>query len=702
MTYRYSLCFPLRNPLRSRLRDRAAEPRRGAPEPFPSVVPLLLLGLLLAPGGIANAQDEPRPDSLGESRQDSAVLPLDPIMVTVSRLPLRPSRAGFAVTVVPEVTLRAERAPYALEVLRELPGAFIDEATGPGGPAIVRLRGGEEVFSQILMDGVQVNENGGFFDFQGVTLTNIGQVEVARGPQSALYGSSAVSGVVQFITPPGEQGPLRLGGTVEGGGGIDAGRSFRGNAVARGGTPAVLYSGGVGLAYNRGLYDIAHDTWTRDGSLRLDAHPGDRVELTGIVRFIGVESDHPVRDAGVTRVPLDPNAGLERDRYVVTGRARFDASDRWTHGLTVSAFRQDFLYFDERDDIEQPPEFTVVDADLEFSSDLWRTTIEYLGSYTTARRPEDARMAVAYGATWEREDLHTTLAGDFGDSEADFDRESVAAFADLRGRPHSRLDLMVGARAERYEGLGTEITPRGSLIFHAFPDLLSVRAAAGRAYKVPNLQQQFPDNPFISPNPDLEAETSVSWELGADLGVDRLALAATGFRQDFENLIRTVPGEDDRLQDRNVGESRAWGVEASLRYRVAPTVVSGVEVTRTWTEIIDNEGLPPDQYPEGGTLPFRPELIGSVFVHARVAPGVELVTRATYLGRQVVLTERFSGRREPIDGYVRLDATANYRLTRHGAVYLRAVNLLDTPYDTAYDRPGIPLTLVFGLALDPG
>lgn len=706
MIYRYSPGLHLRNPTllpsaRPHAASRARESGAYAPLPVLGLL-LLLIGSSLVFERPVVAQEGSPPDSLREADPDSAVFPLDPIMVTVSRLPLRPSRAGFAVTVVPEVALRTQRPRYAMDVLRELPGAFLDEATGPGGPSIIRLRGGEEVFSQILMDGVQVNENGGFFDFQGVTLTNVGQIEVARGPQSALYGSSAVSGVVQFLTPPGDPGPLRLGGMLEGGGGIGSGRSFRGNAVARGGSPALLYSGGVGLSYNRGIYEVSHDTWTRDGSLRLDTRPADRLELTGIARYIGIESNHPVRDPGVTRVPLDPNARLERDRSILTARARFDASDRWTHGLTASAFRHDFTYYDERDGIEQPPDFFVFDATITSASDLWRTTVEYLGSYTTAPDPVTARLALAYGAAWEREDLHTALTGDFGDDQAEFDRQSVAGFVDLRTRLHPRLDAMVGARAERYEGLSTEVTPRGSLVVDAVPDRLSVRAAAGRAYKVPNLRQQFQDDPFIAPNPDLEAETSVSVELGADLTLGRFAVGATGFRQDFDNLIRTVPGgEGDRLQDRNIGESRAWGVETSLRYRMLPDVTYGLELTRTWTEVIDNTGLPPEQYPAGERLPFRPDFTSRAYVQAQVTPALRIWTAAMYLGRQIVLSERFSGRRVDIDGYLRVDATVNYGFGSRRSLYLRVRNLLDADYQTAFDRPGIPLTVALGVALEP-
>src|SRR5688500_20401294 len=88
---------------------------------------------------------------------------------------------------------------YLSDALRSHSGGHIEESAGPGGPTILRLRGGEEVFTQTLLDGVQLNQNGGFFDFQGLMLTNVARIEVLRGPQSALYGSTAMSGVVQKI-----------------------------------------------------------------------------------------------------------------------------------------------------------------------------------------------------------------------------------------------------------------------------------------------------------------------------------------------------------------------------------------------------------------------------------------------------------------------------------------------------------------------
>ncbi|MDX1532515.1 MAG: TonB-dependent receptor, partial [Rhodothermales bacterium] len=456
------------------------------------------------------------------------------------------------------------------------------------------------------------------------------------------------------------------------------------------------YSAGGGVAYNRGIHALPHDTWSREASVRLDAAPAEGWSLTGVGRFLGVESNHPVRDPGATRVPLDPNARLERDRWVGTAEARWAASPRWSHRVKASLFRQDFTFEDERDDIAQPPDFFVSDATFTFGADLLRTTAEYLARWTP---PAPFDLDLAMGAQWEREDLANELRGDFGDTQEDLDRASGAAFVDVHATPHPRLSVLAGARVERWEGLDAEATPRAAAVVQAVPGLLSLRVAAGRAYKVPNLQEQFTDNAFLRPNPDIAPETSVSWEVGADVEAEGgLSLGATAFRQTYRNLIRTVPLEDEeRFQNRNVGRSRAWGVEGSLRWRASARVALGLDATRTWTEVLDNTGLSPEQYPRGDALPFRPTHVASALARVRAHPRVEVLLRATRVGSQVVLSERFGGRRVGLDPYARVDATVDLALGGGRTLYLRVDNVTDTDYMTAFDRPGLPATAVVGL-----
>ena len=687
---------------------RHRNPRRLRRLP-PAPAPLIGTALLVAGGfgvgpavGLADGLAAQERADTTRARDSIPRFDVDPLVVTVSKLPVTRAQAGFSVSVLTPGELEVERPVYAEDAIRELPGVFIDEAVGPGGPSIVRLRGGEEVFTQILMDGVPVNENGGFFDFQGVTLSNLARIEVARGPQSALHGSSAVSGVVHLVTRRGVEGPARVSGTVEGGGDAGEGRSFRAAAEVRGGDADLLYSGGAGVAWNRGIHELPHDTRTLDGSLRVDARASETWTVTGIGRWIGVDSKHPVRDAGVTRVPLDPNAELERNRLVLEGSARHDAGGRWSHTVGASLFRQDFVFADERDDITPPEGVFVTDATFTYQADLWRGAAEYVGRWRSTDDPAESRLAVAFGTRAEREDLATRLAGDFGDASDDFVRDALAGFVDVMGSPHPRVSLLVGARVEKYEGLSAEITPRGSVTFAVRPGVLALRAAAGRAYKVPNLQNQFTDNGFILANPDLRAESSVSWEAGADVRAGDVTLSATGFLQEYDDLIRTVPVEGDeqnRNQHRNVGESRAWGVEAGAGFRLAPEIRGELTFTRSWTEVIDNTGLPPEQYPEGEELPFRSGVLVSGLVEAGLGSRADLALRATHRGSQIVLENRFSGDRVEIDGYTVVDATLNVAVTPRATGYVKVRNLLDTTYQTAFDRPGLPATAVVGVRL---
>src|SRR5574341_668945 len=175
-----------------------------------SVVRMVCLVTVVS--GAVRAQQPARPDS---TRPDS-LRPrlLAPVIITGVLLPIRQDRFGFGSSLIGREQFESD--PSAGASLKRTPGIWLDEGAGAGGPAVLRLRGGEEPYTQVLFDGVPININGGFLDVQGLALTNVERMEVARGPQSALYGSSAISGVVQMVTRRGESGPPRFDFSAEG------------------------------------------------------------------------------------------------------------------------------------------------------------------------------------------------------------------------------------------------------------------------------------------------------------------------------------------------------------------------------------------------------------------------------------------------------------------------------------------------------
>jgi vitamin B12 transporter len=622
-----------------------------------------------------------------------------PLIVTAGRIAQRPDRIGFAFTTITRADLLIRRPATAADALRDVAGAGIDEAVGAGGPSIIRLRGGEEVFTQVMMDGVVINANGGFFDFQGLGLTSVDRIEIVRGPQSAMHGSSAVSGVVHMMTSAGLPGAPRVALEAEGGGASQDGGSYRVTGAVTGGTNSWTYNAAGATSYDRGYFRVPHDIRGRDGVLRVDGRLSSRLDLTTIVRFAGVDANHPVRDPGATRAPLDPNAAVGRDRLIASARAHLRGAHALSHELSLSAYKESFVYYDERDDIATEPgafPFFVFDANLDFRSRLVRSTAEYVGRW----QPASAyALALAWGAQLQRETLRERVTFEATPGGQTLSRNGGALFAEATAAPVQRLNLSLGARVERFGDLTSDVTPRASAMFVVAPERLTLRVAAGRAYKAPNLQEQYVNNPFIRANPDLAPETSSSVEGGIDARMHdgRFALSLTAFHQTFENLIRTVALEgSDQQINRNLGESRATGVEWEARWVPAHRWLVGLDGSKVATEVINNLGLSEANFPKGEALPFRPDLIAGAFAEMPVGAKLTAQLRANYIGEQIVLTERFSGERKPVDAYFLLGANLRYAVTPAVELYVRADNILGTDYRTGWDRAGAPARASLG------
>jgi vitamin B12 transporter len=655
---------------------------------------LLSAGVVL-PLTVAAASPVPQdtvPPDTGRARR------LAPIVVTGTRVPVSQDALGFATSALGVTALWLEPAQWAPSVLTRLPSVAIEEGAGVAGPTILRLRGGEESFSVVMFDGVPLNLTGGFADLQGLTLTNVERVETARGPQSAMYGSSAMAGAVQFITRQGQPGRPRIAVTAEGGTSADEGGQARSEVTVNGGSRAVRYSAGAGGGYFRGTYALPHDLTAWDGSARLDAHLGTRWRLTTTARFGDISSQLPVRDAGATRAPLDPNQRDGRSRLLASATAGFLATSRWRHELSAKFMRDDFFYEDQADGLDPADyPFFVFDFDFRFDADLWRGTLEYAGTNELVRGPTG--LLLTYGGKIEREDLGVVQMGDFGDSRSDFTRDNGAGFVELQGRVGRRLDFLTGVRYERFEDLGGELLPRAALVVTLVPEVLRLRASAGRAFKAPNLEQQNLDNPSTAPNPGLRAETSVSWEAGLMATVPRAAVSVSGsfFHQVYDDLIRLVPFDSTRAQNQNVGKSRILGVELEVDRTWAPGWRTGLNATWLDPKMVDNNGLDGNLYPVGSRLFAVPRWTGNAFIEGDLTRAITVVLRGRLVGRQEVLTERFSGQRVELDPYFLLGATVHARIRPWIEAYVRGENLLDREYATAYDKPGIPVTAVVGL-----
>jgi len=673
--------------------------------PVRSSSALGLTALVVGPLVLA-AQQVPQPDSARRDTLRPYALP--PVVVTATQVPTAQSKIGFATSVLDSRELAAEPTPLATRALTFLPGVSLDEGNGPGGPAVLHVRGGDEPFTQMMFDGVPVNISGGFNDIEGLMLTNVERVEIARGPLSALWGSSAMSGAVQFITREGRPGPTRFDLLAEGGGASHNNQQAHSELDASGGSERLRFSSGLGFSYDRGIYGLANDLRSGDWSLRLDAKPSERLRLTGSARYLDFQTNLPVRDQGVTRVPLDPNQRDGRHRWLGSVAADWVATPNWHHRVVVQLLWDDFTYRDRADGVIDSTAYPfisgdsgfVADFNLSYQSKLWRPALEYVGTNVLSLGRPEAKLTWSYGALWQDESEVDLQTGDFGNSRSAYGRSNEALFAEMQGQFGARVSVLGGARLEHYQGLPAQALPRGSVVVAVVPNWLALRAATGRAFLVPNLTNQFLSNPSYQPNPDLKPMSSVSWEVGATLTApDRaLTLSVGYFHQRNDDLIRTVPADTGtKVTNKNLGAAQSVGVEVELERSWSARWRMGLNVTWDKTKILDNAGLDPTDYPNGGWLPYVPSVTGSAFVSADPSRAVTAVARVTLLGDQAALTERFSGSRTTIGAHALLDLVAQWHVSQGFNVYTRLTNLLNTSYQAAFDKPGTPRAGVVGV-----
>jgi vitamin B12 transporter len=139
------------------------------------------------------------------------------IVVSATGIPTPETQVGASVTVIDSEQINALNKLDVLENLRLVPGAQVVQTSQRGGTTSLYIRGGESDFNKILVDGSPVNYIGGSFDFAQLSNTGVDNLEVLRGSNSVLYGSDALSGVVNITTARGATDIPELKYSADGG-----------------------------------------------------------------------------------------------------------------------------------------------------------------------------------------------------------------------------------------------------------------------------------------------------------------------------------------------------------------------------------------------------------------------------------------------------------------------------------------------------
>jgi vitamin B12 transporter len=627
-----------------------------------------------------------------------AVAPVqERVVVSATRTEALAGQVGASVTTFTADDIARRREPLVADLLQSSPGVMVIGSGTPGSVTSLFVRGGESNYNKVLLDGIPLNEPGGTFYFTNLTTTNLERIEIVRGAQSALFGSDAMSSVVQMFTKR-PTTDARPSGVAQ----FEAGSfdTFRGIASASGRSGRFDYS--AGAAYINTANDAPNSDFentTLSGTL------GASLSQTALLRFVGRAELGRSGTPGQTAFGR-PDLDAFGQRHDGTVGVTFDQQltpkvhQRAIYALAAS----NQVSTDLKEDPPYTPRYGDHIAPFEYSDFLYDTHTSlrrhHLGYQADIRLANDARhgdQLLTALADWdgERATLEDRLAGTASPAS-----RNNAGFALQHQATWRRVSFAIGGRFEHNESFGDAFVPRASIssVLHAADTesalgATTIHAAAGKGIKEPTLLQSFSPSPFFKGNPALKPERSRSVEVGIDqrFAADRARVSFVWFDNDYQDLIalQTIDFTTFEAQYFNIGRSRARGGEFTMDVAATPQLRARFGYTRLNSEVLESTSEFSPLFEAGQPLLRRPKNSG--FADVSWSQGRFGATLAgLFIGEY--LDGDFSSLEPPLTenpGYTRWDARVSYQFAGKLTGLLSIDNLANANYMDPLGYPAL-------------
>jgi outer membrane receptor protein involved in Fe transport len=614
---------------------------------------------------------------------------------------------GSSVSIIDRQEIEDRAAENVVEIVRGVPGVEINQTARRGGMTSVFIRGGESNSNAILLDGIPMNQFGGEFYLESLPSDGIDRVEITRGPESALYGSNAMTGVINLISQKGEGAP-------------------RFTALAEGGSYDTRHFATGGNGLNRGF------SWSYNLS-RIDsdgANINDNYRSQSALLGIGFSQNKRqfrfnffgnADDAG------DPGAyGSDPDKFF------------WGLNLTNRVKQNLFGYKVNHNEqlssrIRQVTTVSLSTNDYRYIYPGGASFIENLRGVANTRseiRVSD-KDALAVGFEFNREQTKDNFyLTDNNSSPFLLQRTGLAYFAENRWSPSSRIHTTIGIRVDNlrthslpagYYGSRpfipadslTKVNPRLSLAYIAHEGgssgkfgMTRFHGSFGTGIRPPSGYELGDTN-----NPELKPEKSVSFDAGVEqlFCSSRAAIDVSYFQNRYRDLIVDLGGSMANLSSfssANLANSRARGMELSFRLHPMQSLEMSGQYTFLDSAILALDGASTVDKPftVGQQLLRRPRNSASYNItwhHRRLM----LNTNAYFRGDELEVEPNMGVYACTIGfpclftnpGHIKANAGFSYSLQHGVEIYGRISNLLNRKYEETLGYPSLRLNFMAGM-----
>jgi vitamin B12 transporter len=591
-------------------------------------------------------------------------VPVAPVIVGATRIPTPEEQLGSSVTVITADDIAQKQERTLPEVLEDVPGLNVVQTGSPGGAAAVYIRGTNANHVKVFIDGIDASDPStadGTFDFSQILASDIERVEVLRGPQSGLYGSDAIGGVIYIVTKNGS-GPPRITASVEGG----SFETFNQTAGLSGSLAQFHYSFDV-EHYHSGATDVTPPYLVPPGrplnddyydnktyATKLSADVTDNFDVGLVARYVDTvlytTSDDFIGPEAVQSANNNHELFTRGTGHLVL----FDGAFDQTLGIAYSDYRRRFL---------DPSAYAIGFGNDPSYYEGQRIKLDYQGNVTLM--PGEI---LTFGAEHQIDEIDDS-------APVSAQMTNDAGFIQLQSSLYERFFNAISARYDDNDRFGGKPTFRDAPAL-LFPETgTKLKASVGTGFKAPTLDELF-DNSFAAfgffANPNLKPETSLGYDIGFEqtLFDKRVEFGATYFHNNIRNLIETAllsPLVDTYV---NIGQATTYGAETYVAYR--PWKFLSLRADYTYTYAYDDIAHQ--------ELLRRPKHKASFDATWHVSDEASISAEIVYTGPWMDINRDATATGLTADGYTLVNLTGSYDLGHGVTAFLRVNNLLDQHY----------------------
>ena len=614
---------------------------------------LFLLPLILVPS----------PSAAFESAL--AVDPQTTQVGSADRLDETLEQVANTITVIGSEEIALRHQPFLADLLRTVPGVDVVQTGGPGGITSVFIRGNDSSHTLVLLDGMPINDTSNtarFYDFANMTTDNVERIEILRGPQSVMYGSDAIGGVISIISKKGT-GPLK--GSVSGEWGsyntnIYKGElngsskyvdyALAGSRLATGSVPAAASD------YGNTIRD-PYRNMTLLGSVGLKPTENFRLDLNARNSY----SFYNLAD-GNSAIVDDPSYTGSFNETDLSARGTLTSWDgKLVQKITAGVSTTNRLFLDD---------FSYVNPQSESNNSLYGQTTKF-GYQAVARLASWNTLTVGVESQEERTHQSYTSVSQFGPYDSilgNQDNYTKSGFAEELLKYDARFFMSIGGRRDDNDAFGGANTYRISPTLLIPETSTKLKASMGTGFKAPTLYELYSPSGYAG----LQAERSQAWDAGfeQDFWGRKASFGATYFHNDVSNLIE-YNGATNLYY--NVGRAESEGYEFTAQAIPSKRVTAKADFTYTSAHNLDNNT----------ELIRRPAIKFGGDVEIHPVEKASFLIGATYTGpsQDLSFATNFAGTPVTLGGYALWHASGSYVVNKHLTITARIDNMFNKRYE---------------------